>query len=74
NPLSTEKRYWISQRIWNQFSETNKAGIIFHEFSYRYLRPEDSRVIRELTAFVFSTDFQSLTKDEVNQALRMLGL
>lgn len=66
NPLPVEKRYWISKKHWDQLSNLDKAGLIFHEFTYRQLQSKDSREVRHITAFVFSKGFSHLTVEEIN--------
>jgi hypothetical protein len=65
-PLPVEKRYWVSKKHWDNLSSLNKAGLIFHEFTYREMQSKDSREVRHITAFVFSKGFDQLTVDEIN--------
>ena len=53
-PLPIEKRYWIAKKHWDKLSNLDKAGIVFHEFTYRHLQSADSREVRTITAEMFS--------------------
>lgn len=54
-PLPVEKRYWIVKKYWDKLSNIDKAGIVFHEFTYRHLQLADSREVRFITAEMFSS-------------------
>jgi hypothetical protein len=72
-PLPFQKRYIISFWIWNQLSHWDKAGLILHEFVYRDLQFEDSRNARYFTSWLFSEEFQEMSKVEIENKMFQLG-
>ncbi len=64
--IGAEKRYLIDQNLWNQLSNTHKAGVILHELLYRELNSETSFNLRHLNRFIFD---HYLTNREINYDL-----
>lgn len=65
--LNTEKKFLISQILWDQLSETHKAGLILHELIYEYfadLGEKNSVNARAMNAYLFSKDFSKVTTEE----------
>jgi hypothetical protein len=72
-----EKRFLVSQQIWDKMDENSKAGLLLHEIVYEHLwklGEEDSVKTRHLVSYYLSKDFQKTTKDEYWKRIQKLKL
>lgn len=71
--LSNEKKFLISEILWDKMSETHKAGLVLHELIYEYfadLRETNSVNARAINAYLFSKNFSKVTSDDYWKMIR----
>lgn len=71
--LSNEKKFLISEILWDKLSETHKAGLVMHELIYEYfadLGETNSVNARAINAYLFSKDFSKVTSEDYWKMIR----
>lgn len=72
-PLPGEKRYLISDILWNQLANWDKAALVLHELAYRYLQQDTSIQARAFTALMFSREVDKLSASELQKKMNGFG-
>ena len=65
--LLNDKKFLINESLWDQLSETHKAGLMLHELIYEYfsdLGEKDSVNARALNTFLFSKKLALISTEE----------
>lgn len=71
--LPGQKRYMLAETLWNRLSNWDKAALVAHELSYRYLQQANSVNARYFTALIFSDDLKSISPTELQKKMDQLG-
>lgn len=74
-----EARYLISEKIWKSLDSLNRAALIVHELIYREVFEENeivsnSQGVRNLSALLFSNEFERLNWESYILAIKGSGL
>jgi len=72
-PLSETTRIFYRKSYYDRLDNNNKAAIQLHETLYKHLNPDDSQPIRQLVALLASSNVESMSSYELQQALYNLN-
>jgi hypothetical protein len=73
-PMTGQVLFLVSEEIWNRSSGRQQVGLIIHEILYKNSNQSDSRGVRRLTGFLFSTELLKKNLDRIENEFFKAGV